>query len=269
MSWRSSRTRQADRRELRVSEQHVASIRELLAQCTPEEREALFRELRSAHQIHEFEAVIGAPAEMILEAIHRAPELTRRMLRGVIADAAFRQYLASNLAAHGWQDVTPAGNFAYDYKLDDSAGPVTVQVKLQRSEDGRPVVRKGLRFGFGPDVFMTETQKSRSGTDGTEGADNQTRPYRYGEFDILAVSMQPSTARWDRYMFTLGRWLIQGKRPNEIATLQPVSMAPNEFWTDDFNVATQRFRADPGDKRMSVVARPPAKRATRKRPERP
>lgn len=203
MSWHSSRTRLADRRALRVSEQHVVSIRELLAQCTPEEREALFRELRAVHQIHEFEAVIGAPAEMILEAIHRAPELTRRMLRGVIADAAFRQYLASNLRAHGWADVTPAGNFAYDYKLDDSAGPVTVQVKLQRSERGSPVVRNGFRYGFDAHVYMTETQKSRSGTDGTDGADNQTRPYRYGEFDILAVSMQPSRARWDHYMFTV------------------------------------------------------------------
>lgn len=252
MSWHSSRTRQADRRALRVGEQDVASIRKLLAQCTPEEREALFRELRSAHQIHEFESVIGAPAEMILEAIHRAPELTRRMLRGVIADAAFRQYIASRLAAHGWTDMTPVGNFAYDYKLYDSAGPVTVQIKLQRSERGVPVVRNGLRYGLGSEVFMTETQKSRSGTDGTDGAGNQTRPYRYGEFDILAVSLQPSTARWDRYMFTVGRWLIQGKQPNEVATLQPVSMTPDEFWTDDFTAAVQWFRTEDGDKRIAL-----------------
>ena len=239
-----------------MSEQHLVSIRQLLTQCTPEEREALFRELRSVHQIHEFEAVIGAPAEMILEAIHRAPELTRRMLRGVIADAAFRQYLASNLAGHGWTDVTPVGNFAYDYKLDDSIGPVTIQVKLQRSERGSPVVRNGLRYGFGAEVYMTETQKSRSGTDGTDGANNQTRPYRYGEFDILAVSMQPSTARWDRYMFTLGRWLIQGKQPNEIATLQPVSMAPNEYWTDDFSTAAHWFRSEDGGKRIALSVKP-------------
>ena len=265
MSWHSSRIRPADRRGLGVSEQHVASIRLLLDQCTPQERESLFRELRSVHQIHEFEAVIGAPAEMILEAIHRAPELTRRMLRGVIADAAFRQYLASHLTARGWTDVTPVGNFAFDYKLADSAGPITVQVKLQRSERGSPVVRNGLRYGFGPQVFMTETQKSRSGTDGTDGAGNQTRPYRYGEFDVLAVSMQPSTARWDRYMFTLGRWLIQGNQPNEIATLQPVSTTSNEFWTDDFNVAAQWFRAEAGEKRMTVAARPPSNRPARKR----
>ena len=103
---------------------------------------------------------------------------------------------------------------------------------------------------------MTETQKSRSGTDGTDGVDNQTRPYRYGEFDILAVSMQPSTARWDRYMFTVGRWLIQGKQPNEIATLQPVSMTPNEVWTDDFSTAVHWLRSNDEGKRMALAARP-------------
>lgn len=158
---------------------------------------------------------------MILEAIHRAPELTRRMLRGVIADAAFRQYLDNNLVAHGWTDVTAVGNFAYDYKLDDSAGTVTVQVKLQRSQGGSPVVRNGARYGFGPQVFMTETQKSRSGTDGTVGVDNQTRPYRYGEFDILAVSMQPSTARWDRYMFTWGDGLSGASNRTKLRRCSP------------------------------------------------
>ena len=240
-----------------MSDASLASIRELLAKCSPEVRAALFRELRAAHQIHEFEAVIGAPAEMILEAIHRAPELTRRMLRGVIADAAFRTYVVAALKPHGWRDVTPEGNFAYDYKLDDGAGPITVQVKLQRSALGEPVVRKGERFGFGPEVFMTETQKTRTGTD---GEDNQTRPYRYGEFDLLAVSMQPSTRKWDRYMYTLGRWLLPGKKQGEMATLQPVSKLPDEFWTDDFMTAARWFRADAGQKRMSLVAKVPAKK---------
>ena len=126
-----------------------------------------------------------------------------------------------------------------------------MQVKLQRSAEGRPVVRKGLRYGFGEEIFITETQKSRTGTD---SEDKKTRPYRYEEFDILAVSLQPSTGQWDRYVFTLGRWLIQGKQPNEIATMQPVSMAPNEFWTDDFSTAAKWFRAETGDKRMRIEA---------------
>lgn len=156
--------------------------------------------------------------------------------------------------------MTPEGNFAYDYKIDDGAGPIAVQVKLQRSARGAPVVRDGKRFGFPGEVFMTETQKTRTGTD---DADNHTRPYRYGEFDVLAVSMQPSTGTWDRYMYTLGRWLLPGKTPGQMATLQPVSKVPDGWWTDDFRVAAQWFRTDDAGKRLALVARMPANRAVR------
>lgn len=238
------------------------AVRDLIEKCTPEEKQVLFRELRAAHPIHEFEAVIGASAEMILEAVHRAPELTRRMLRGVIADAAFRISVVPALASDGWRDVTPEGNFAYDYKMADALGATTVQVKLQRSERGAPAVKDGARFGFLGEVFMTETQKTRSGTD---GEDNKTRPYRYGEFDILAVSMQPSTGLWDRYMYTVARWLLPGNQAGEIATLQPVSKQPDMYWTDDFRIAARWFRAEDGGKRMSLTVRTPAKKDPAKR----
>lgn len=244
-----------------MSSATLEAIRELLGQCTPEDEAVLFREMRARHPIHEFERIIGAPAEMILEAVHRAPELTRRMLRGVIADAAFRTFVVRALAPHGWRDVTPEGNFAYDYKLDDGAGPITVQVKLQRSERGASVVKNGKRYGFAGKVFMTETQKTRRGVDGEA---NQTRPYRYGDFDILAVSMQPSTGKWDLYLYSLGRWLLPGKRAGEMATLQPVSMAPDDWWTNDLRTAVQWFRADDAGRRMSLTTRAPAKRAARK-----
>jgi hypothetical protein len=232
-----------------VTDATLATIRELLTQCSPDEQQTLFRELRQRHIIHEFEQIIGAPAEMILEAVHRAPELTRRMLRGVIADAAFRTFVVPAVEPLGWRDVTPEGNFAYDYRLDDGRGPITVQVKLQRSERQQPVVRVGTKYSFAGDVYIVETQKTRTGTDGD---DNQTRPYRYGEFDVLAVSMQPSTGKWDRYMYTLGRWLLPGKKPGEIATLQPVSQQSGDFWTDSYTTAAEWFRTDDGGKRMAL-----------------
>ena len=135
--------------------------------------------------------------------------------------------------------------------MDDGAGAVTVQVKLQRSQRGAPIVKRGERCAFGDAVHIVETQKTRTGTDGD---DNQTRPYRYGEFDLLAVSMQPSVARWDRYMYTLGRWLLPGQNPGEIATLQPVAISPNEFWTDDFSTAVQWFGQHDDGKRMTDSA---------------
>lgn len=230
-----------------MSEETLNAVRELLARCTLEERAAIFKELRATHAIHPYEAAVGAPAEMILEAVYRAPELTRRMLRGVIADAAFRTFVVAALQVRGWRDVTPEGNFAYDYSLDDGLGPIAIQVKLQRSERGAPVVKDGKRYGFDGKVFITETQKTRTGTDGDA---KQTRPYRYGEFDVLAVSMQPSSGTWDSYMYTLGRWLLPGKTAGEVATLQPVTKVAGEFWTSDFEVAAQWCRgADPG-KRM-------------------
>ena len=250
-----------------MNEEALAAVRELLARCTPDEQAAIFKELRAAHPIHPYEAIVGAPAEMILEAVYRAPELTRRMLRGVIADAAFRTFVVAALAARDWRDVTPEGNFAYDYSVDDGRGPITIQVKLQRSERGAPVIRHGKRYGFDGEVFITETQKTRTGTDGEE---NQTRPYRYGEFDILAVSMQPSSGKWDSYMYTLGRWLLRGKATGDVATLQPVTRTAGEFWTDDFEVAARWFREADAGKRMqdSNAAHPsakPKKRATAKK----
>lgn len=247
-----------------MADEHVALIKDLLSKCSVEERNVLFKGLRAEHQIHEFEQVIGAPAEMILEAIHRAPELTRRMLRGVIADAAFFEFVVPLLSKSGWKDATPVGNFSYDYKLVDAGGHVTVQVKLQRSERGSPVVKDGLRYGFDPKVFMVETQKTRGGT-GND--DKETRPYRYDEFDILAVSMQPSTGKWNRFMYTVGRWLIQGKKPDEIATMQPVAMTPNAFWTDDFNIVAQWFRADVSRKRISArsIVKPKKRRVKKLR----
>lgn len=235
-----------------MTEAAIAAIHDLLSQCSLAEQETLFRELRQHHQIHEFEGIIGAPAEMILEAVHRAPELTRRMLRGVIADAAFRTFVIPTILPSGWRDVTPEGNFAFDYKLDDGLGAVTVQVKLQRSEGGKPVVKSGAKYGFVGEVFMTETQKTRTGKDGDE---NLTRPYKYGEFDVLAVSMQPSTHKWDRYMYTLGRWLLPSKKKaGEIATMQPVAQQHSDFWTSDFATAATWFRAEDGGRRMTLTS---------------
>ena len=232
-----------------MSESNLVDVREMLKKCSTEEQQALFLELSQRHQIHEFERIIGAPAEMILEAVHRAPELTRRMLRGVIADAAFRTFVVPVVQTQGWRDVTPEGNFAYDYLMEDALGQVSVQVKLQRSAKGAPVIKSGLKYGFGAEVFTTETQKTRTGKDG----DEQTRPYRYDEFDILAVSMQPSTARWDRYLYIPGRWLLAGKKPDEMATIQPVAKEPNDYWTDDFATAAAWFRTDDRSRRISLI----------------
>lgn len=252
-----------------MTENNLDAIKRLLAGCTDEERRAVLREIRQTVQLHQLEVDFGAPAEVILEAIHRAPELTRRMLRGVIADAAFATMVVPELRELGWSDVTPEGNFAFDHALADAHGRVTVQVKLQRSERGQPVITTGSKYGLAAGMFMVEPQKTRSGKkrtnggadeDSADGAD-KTRPYRYGDFDILAVSLQPSTGDWSRFRYTVGDWLLPGKGPNEIATYQPVAMTPDADWTDDFNEVARWFRSGTSKR----IANPVTPRVPRRR----
>lgn len=235
---------------------HIEQAKHHLTMCSEASRATLIEEMRVKHP---YEEQMKAPADVIMEAIHRAPELTRRMLRGVIADAAFAKYVVPAVSQQGLKDVTPVGNFAYDYKLADDFGKVTVQVKLQRSEKTDAVVKDGDRYHFPSEVFMTETQKTRSG----KGADDEpTRPYRYNEFDILAVSMQPSSKDWGDFKYTVGSWLISnpalpaGNDSGQMAVMQPVSKEDSEFWTSDIHKAIAWFRTEKSARRM-VDKKPP------------
>ncbi len=61
----------------------VEEIRALLAKCSDEQRLEIFQHLRETISIHPFEAAINAKAEVILEALARAPDLTIRGIRGI------------------------------------------------------------------------------------------------------------------------------------------------------------------------------------------
>ncbi|MGC8639663.1 MAG: hypothetical protein ACP5XB_07260, partial [Isosphaeraceae bacterium] len=130
----------------------------------------------------------------------------------------------------------------YDYLLEDSVGRVRVQVKLQRKKGGKPMMAsQGYKWLSG-EMFAVETQKTRGGKDPQTKED--TRPYRFGEFDVLAVSMEPSVSRWDAFMFTVAKWLLpRPDDPNLLLKFQPVSPVPNEDWTDDFNVCVAWLRS--------------------------
>lgn len=192
-------------------------------------------------------------------------ELTRRMLKGVVADAAFHFYVVPELGQHGWKDIPLATNEAYDHMLADRGGEVTIQVKLQRSELGKPVIKRAGHF-------IVEVQKTRTGKKKVKGEPNgdgevsaevvDTRPYAYGDFQILAVSLWPSTKDWKRFRYTVAEWLVpRPGSPNLIAVMQPVAAAPNNVWTDDFTQAVAWLR---DHKNVSPVktAAPQASQAT-------
>jgi hypothetical protein len=219
----------------------VDEIKTLLDNCSEEEQGLLFQYLRRKFLIHPLEKQFNAPAELILESISRSPDITQRGVRGIIAEAAFKQYVIDNLA--GWQDITPAGDSSsYDFLLDAGISQIRIQVKMQRLKAGKPMAAKeGYRF-LSPDKFVVETQRTRGGIDKKTSSD--TRPYKFGEFDILAVSMHPSCGNWSCFLYAVADWLLPRKdAPDLLLKFQPVPRNANDEWTDDLVQCIEWFRS--------------------------
>jgi hypothetical protein len=218
----------------------IDRIKHQLSLCSAAERQEIFRHLREEFPIHPLEAQLHTKAEIILEAIERAGGLTLRMMRGVLAEAAFGVLVDESL--RGWRRVAQVGDLPYDYLLEDGTGQVRVQVKLQRSKENRPMQASEADRTFPANLFVVETQKTRRGAARKTGG--ATRPYRFGEFDLLAVAMYPSTKRWDTFLYTVADWLLPGRTDaTEIRKFQPVAVAPNDDWTDDYVEAVKWLRS--------------------------
>jgi hypothetical protein len=215
----------------------IRQIREILAACTPRQRDEIIKLLRSEYRTHRIETEWNTSAEIVLEAIARSGPLTQRMFKGILAEAAFKVEVLDKLK--GWKEVTHPGTHAYDFAIQGSGIMVTIQTKLQRKQGGKPFMyRIPGRRGPASAFFVVETQKSRKGIDRVSG--ENTRPYRFGEFDILAVSMEPATGDWSQFRFTVGNWLIpRPESPALVAIYQPVSLEPNEDWTNSLEIAIQ------------------------------
>lgn len=69
--------------------------------CTEQERLEVFQYLRRTIPIHAIEAKLNTQAEVILEAIDRASDLTLRGIRGIIAEAAFLVEVLGKI--EGWK----------------------------------------------------------------------------------------------------------------------------------------------------------------------
>jgi hypothetical protein len=206
----------------------LEEIKRLLPSCSPAGKREILSLLRKEFPIHGLELDWNVAAEVVLEAINRAEEMTQRMFRGVLAEAACKVEVIDKLP--GWLEVTPASGQPYDFKIERGGRAVTIQTKLQRKEGGKPMTADLAKGLWNREQYVVETQKSRAGKN---AAGESTRPYRFGEFDILAVSMEPVTRNWSTFRFTLGRWLIRRKEnPQWIAIYQPVSFVPDDDWTD-------------------------------------
>jgi hypothetical protein len=225
----------------------LEALKRLIDECTDEDRQALARYLNMFVLRHPLEDEWGVASDTILSAIRRSSDLTKRGVRGIIAEAVFESDVLPTIAPLGWNaGAIPPGDWPYDALLEKAGRSVRVQIKLQRLEAGVP--KRYFPKHYPEELFVVEVQKTRTGKkrSGVAGATEEkalaTRPYRFGDFDILAVNMHPATRQWASFRYTVGDWLLP--RPSEnslIEVFQPVSLETNNTWTDDLATCLSWF----------------------------
>jgi len=208
------------------------------------EKQGVLQYLRRTLPPHPMEARLKASAETLLEAIKRASPLTIRGIEGILAEASFAMEVLPTLS--GWEELPPAPDASYDFLLTDKTSnpPVRLQVKMQRRKNHKPwmanLAMKTTR-SWPADHYVVEVQRTRGGKD---AAGKGTRPYRFDEFDILAVSLGAARGEWRQFVYTVARWLLpEPSDATQILKYQPVAPADNEDWTSAFATAVAWHRS--------------------------
>lgn len=221
------------------------TIAQLIDDCTAEEKREVLEYTRRQVPLHDLESDWNTSAEAIMTAIARATDLTQRGIRGILAEATFEKVVIPEMRDLGWHPQVIAGDQAYDFVLKKEEQNVRIQVKLQRKEVGKPKLygakaRSSIKYSDDGVLYVVEVQRTRSG----EKDGQKTRPYRFGDFDILAVNLHPSTGDWQRFIYTVGTWLLP-RSANEslIEIFQPVPVEPDECWTDDLTKCLDWFKS--------------------------
>jgi hypothetical protein len=167
-------------------------------------------------------------------------------MRGILAEAVFERDIVPSVEKNGWKiQPPPGGDLPYDFLLANDADGAKIQLKLQRTEKGLP--KRYPAKHLGQDLYVVEVQKTRSGKKRSgekkgeqASGDESTRPYAFGDFDILAVNMHPTTHNWGDFRYTVSSWLIpREKNPRLIEIFQPVSLVACEVWTDSLDTCLE------------------------------
>ena len=215
----------------------------IINRLSQQEQQELFQILREKFPVHQLEQQWNISAEYILEAISRSQDITKRGVRGIIAELCFINYVLKPLESRGWRELSISGDQPYDSLIEDSSGQIKIQTKNQRLEKGIPKQPGPKMIREYPHVegwYMCETQKTRTGVDSNG---QKTRPYRFGEFDILSVCLHPATGDWTKFIFCPAHTLIPKRVGTElIDTFQPVPPTPQGNWTDDLEEAINWHR---------------------------
>jgi hypothetical protein len=233
------------------------ALKRTIDECSLEERKELFRFLRAKLPPHPLEAEWAIDGDDVLSSLYRATDLSKRGVRGLIAEFMFERDVLPSVKKDGWQPVSiPKGDWPYDSLVERDGNRVSIQIKLQRLEAGRPKRFWENAYGdliyYDVEVQKTRTGKKRSPRDAasslTASTTADTRPYPFGAFDILAVNMQPATRKWEEFRFTVGNWLLERPdSPSLIEIHQPVALIPDAAWTDNLSTCLDWFLG--GDKK--------------------
>lgn len=236
----------------------IDEVKRLLARLNEDQLRRVQSHVRGMLPKHPLEERLMISADGMLDALDRAGDFTIRMIRGIFAEAAFATEVLPEISDEWRQLPLPFADPPYDFLLTDLPNPefpppglshptVRVQVKMQRSAKKQPLFANNVwkrRMNWPADHYVVEVQKSRKGDKKGE----PTRPYRFNEFDILAVSLGPALGRWGAFMYTVERWLIPDSTDDShILKYQPVAQSDNDCWTSEFLTAVTWLRG--GEKR--------------------
>lgn len=249
----------------------IETIKKIIDECSEADRKALKVRLRELLP-HPLERDWGIDADTILSAINRSSDLTKRGVRGIIAEAVFVNEIVPSIGASGWQPVEFNGDQPYDALLRKGTSEARIQVKLQRLAGGVPKLYYPKYYKRG--LFVVEVQKTRTGQKTTkaplhgspvtveaiEAITVKTRPYSFGDFDIIAVSMHPSSHNWKDFRYTVASWLIPRATDSKLIEIfQPVASSPDERWTDDLAMCLRWFEDDIARSVLAEVLHPRTK----------
>lgn len=160
--------------------------------------------------------------EILLDALNFANEFTFRNLRGLISEYYLRQRLIKN----GFVLLPTEQNDPFDFKIEKNNKIFTIQLKLQRQSAGQPIFTQDISKKLPAGFYVSEIQRCRNGFD-RKGF--STRPYKFTDFDILAVCLEPVTKDWHDFTFCLtSNLLADPKHPSNIFKYQAIEL--NQCW---------------------------------------
>jgi hypothetical protein len=206
----------------------------ILKKCNKSQLDVLCKHLNIKPFTHPIEKLINVKAEILLNSLVRSSYITLNGIRGIIAESTFNDIVVKN--SKRWRDIPAGAQNPYDFILEDDIGQVRIQIKLQRKVDNLPWIRKD-------GCAVVETYRTRSGKT-KEG--ESSRPYRYGEFDLLGVCMEPSEGTWESFLYIPQKYLECEKGNIKFLNkLQSVPLTPKDNWTASLDEAVELFRKDP------------------------